>query len=98
MEDQLMKTIKNYIKQLMEKFSEHNVTLLAAGQAYYYLLSIFPLLIVAFAIIPYLNLDVNQVRDTVEKSIPSGMTEIFDDNIVKLIETTNGELIIIGII
>lgn len=93
-----MKTIKNYIKQLMEKFSEHNVTLLAAGQAYYYLLSIFPLLIVAFAIIPYLNLDVNQVMDTVEKSLPSGMAEIFEDNIVSLIETPKGGLLTIGII
>jgi len=98
MEDQLMKTIKSYIKQLMEKFSEHNVTLLAAGQAYYYLLSIFPLLIVAFAIIPYLNLDVNQVMGTVEKSLPSGMAEIFEDNIVSLIETPKGGLLTIGII
>jgi len=93
-----MKTIKSYIKQLMEKFSEHNVTLLAAGQAYYYLLSIFPLLIVAFAIIPYLNLDVNQVMGTVEKSLPSGMAEIFEDNIVSLIETPKGGLLTIGII
>lgn len=93
-----MKTIKSYIKQLMEKFSEHNVTLLAAGQAYYYLLSIFPLLIVAFAIIPYLNLDPNQVMEMLEKSLPSGMAEVFEDNIVSLIETPKGGLLTIGII
>lgn len=93
-----MKTIKIYIKQLMEKFSEHNVTLLAAGQAYYYLLSVFPLLIVAFAIIPYLNLDPNEIMNTVEKSLPSGMAEVFEDNIVSLIETPQGGLLTIGVI
>ena len=36
----------------MDRFSENNVTLLAASQAYYYLLPILPLLIVALGKIP----------------------------------------------
>lgn len=93
-----MTTIKSYVKQLLEKFSEHNVTLLAAGQAYYYLLSIFPLIIVIFALIPYLNLDPNQVMEMAEKSLPSGMAGIFEENILSLIETPKGGLLTVGII
>lgn len=93
-----MNTIKSYVKQLMKKFSDHDVTLLAAGQAYYYLLSIFPLMVVIFAIIPYLNLDVNQVMETAEKSLPSGMANLFEENIVDLVETPQGGLLTIGII
>src|SRR5699024_8570201 len=93
-----MKTIKIYIKQLMEKFSEHNVTLLAAGQAYYYLLSVFPLLILAFAIIHYLNLDPNEIMNTVEKSFNSEMAELFEDNIDSLTESPQDILLTIGAI
>lgn len=82
----------------MDKFSENNVTLLAASQGYYYLLSIFPLLIVCFAIIPYFNLDANQVMDMVEKSLPSGMADLLEENIINLIETPKGGLLTVGII
>lgn len=93
-----MSTLKKYFKTFMDKFSENNVTLLAASQGYYYLLSIFPLLIVCFAIIPYFNLDSNQVMDMVEKSLPSGMADLFEENIINLIETPKGGLLTVGII
>lgn len=93
-----MSNLKNDAKELINKFNDSNVTLLAAAQAYYYLLSIFPLLIVGFAIIPYLNLDAAQVIDALEKSIPPSMAEILEENIISLIETPKGGLLTIGII
>src|SRR5699024_3267109 len=93
-----MSTVKAFLKDFINRFSENNVTLLAASQAYYYLLSIFPLLIVAFAIIPYFNLDPNQVMETAEKYLPSGMAGILENNIISLIETPKGGLLTVGII
>lgn len=93
-----MSNLKDNAKELINKFNENNVTLLAAAQAYYYLLSIFPLLIVCFAIIPYLNLDAMQVVEMLEKSIPPSMAEILEENIISLIETPKGGLLTVGII
>lgn len=93
-----MSTIKDYLKEFMKNFSENDVTLLAASQAYYYLLSIFPLLIVCFAIIPYFNLDPNEVMNMAEQYLPGGMASTLEENIISLIETPKGGLLTVGII
>lgn len=87
-----------YAKRFMAKFSGDNVPLLAAAQAYYYLLSIVPLLIVCFALIPYFHIDSNQAIGFISDSIPGEMASILKDNIISLVETPRGGLLTIGII
>lgn len=93
-----MALIKRYIKDLMKAFKEGNVPILAAAQAYYYLLAIVPLFIVLFAIIPYFQLDPAKVISFLEKTIPAGIASIFEDKIVQLIQTPKNGLLTIGIL
>lgn len=93
-----MSTFINFSKELLASYKKDNVPLLAAAQAYYYLLSIFPLLIVCFAILPYLNMDPAEVMSFLERSLPNGIATVFEENIVNLIETPKGGLLTVGII
>src|SRR5690625_3916513 len=93
-----MSTIIDYIKAIMAEYKKDNVPILAAAQAYYYLLSIVPLLVVCFAIIPYLHMDPNEVMLFLEDVLPSGIAEVFEENIVNIIQTPKGGLLTIGII
>lgn len=93
-----MSTIVKFIKDLLAAFKNDDVPSLAAAQAYYYLLAIFPLLIVCFAILPYLNINPTEVLDFLEKALPSGLATVFEENIVSLIQTPKGGLLTVGII
>ncbi|MFC4025599.1 YihY/virulence factor BrkB family protein [Oceanobacillus longus] len=93
-----MAKVKNFLKNFMERFKEDNVTLLAASLAYYFLLSIFPLLIVAFAIIPYFNISPDDAMGFVTSILPGELASVFEDNIVGLVETPRGGLLTVGII
>lgn len=93
-----MDKLKKLIKQFMEKFNENNVTLLAASLAYYFLLAIFPLLIVGFAIIPYLNISPDEAMEFFTGILPGEIADLFQENIVGLIETPRGGLLTVGII
>lgn len=93
---QFIKRVKE--NELVQRFQDNNVTLLAASQAYYYLLAIFPLLIVCFAIIPYFNINTNEAIQFISSVLPSELAQIFEDNIVSFIETPRGGLLTIGII
>ncbi len=52
-----MKKVISFGKELFREFSNDNVPLLGAAQAFYYLLSVVPMLILIISILPYLNID-----------------------------------------
>lgn len=93
-----MSKLIGYAKELLNKYNEDNVPILAAAQAYYYLLAIIPLLITSFAVLPYFQMDVNEVMSFLNRTLPSGIAEIFEENIISLIQTPKGGLLTIGII
>lgn len=93
-----MSTIITYIKDLLREFKKDDIPLLAASQAYYYLLAVFPLLIFGFAIIPYFHINPNDATDFLEQLLPGDMVAILEDNIINLIETPQGGLLTIGAI
>ncbi|WP_182201152.1 YihY/virulence factor BrkB family protein [Paraliobacillus salinarum] len=93
-----MSKIKAYGQAFFQKFQEDNVPLLAAAQAYYYLLAIVPLLIVCFAIIPYLNISPDDAIEFMEKVLPSEIGSILQENIISLVNTPRGGLLTVGII
>lgn len=88
----------DFVKELLAAYRKDNIPILAAAQSYYYLLAIVPLLIVCFAILPYLNMDPNEVMDFLERVLPSGIAEVFEENIISLIQTPKGGLLTVGII
>lgn len=93
-----MEKLIEFGKEVLGQFKKDNVTLLAASQAYYYLLSIVPLLLVAFAVIPYFHITPQQAMDFVSSVLPSEMSQIFRENIVSIVEDQKGGLLTIGII
>lgn len=93
-----MKNMKWYIKELMKEFTKDNVPLLAAAQAYYYLLSLIPLLILLLAILPYLNIETEIALGTIEGIMPGELGNIFQEQIVSILTERKGGLLTIGII
>jgi membrane protein len=93
-----MKKWIDYGKALGKEFSNDNVPLLAAAQAYYYMLSLVPMLILVLAIIPYLNLDTNTVLDTLTGMMPGELANVFEDQIVSILTEQRGGLLTFGII
>lgn len=93
-----MKKIIPYLKALGTEFSKDNVPLLAAAQAYYYLLSLVPMLILALSILPYLNLDPNTAMETLQGILPGELASIFEDQIAGIVTEQRGGLLTFGII
>jgi membrane protein len=94
----LKEKIKYYGKSLLGELKKDRATGLAAQQAYYYMLALFPLLILLIAIVPYLNIDPQQAIIVVNKLLPSQSAELLRDNVVKLVSERNGGLLTFGII
>ncbi|MBS8264437.1 YihY/virulence factor BrkB family protein [Mesobacillus boroniphilus] len=90
--------LKYYAKSLLGELKKDRATGLAAQQAYYYMLSLFPLLILLIAIVPYLNIDPQKAINVVNKLLPSQSAELLRDNVVKLVSERNGGLLTFGII
>ncbi|GAM14055.1 YihY/virulence factor BrkB family protein [Mesobacillus selenatarsenatis] len=90
--------IKYYAKSLLGELKKDRATGLAAQQAYYYMLALFPLLILLIAIVPYLNIDPQKAINVVNQLLPSQSAELLRDNVVKLVSERNGGLLTFGII
>ncbi|MGV2938702.1 YihY/virulence factor BrkB family protein [Mesobacillus sp. LC4] len=90
--------LKYYGKSLMGELKKDRATGLAAQQAYYYMLALFPLLILLIAIVPYLNIDPQKAMNVVNSLLPSQSAELLRDNVVKLVSERNGGLLTFGII
>lgn len=90
--------LKHYGKSLLGELKKDRATGLAAQQAYYYMLALFPLLILLIAIVPYLNIDPQEAINVVNRLLPSESAELLRDNVVKLVSERNGGLLTFGII
>ncbi|MBT2641841.1 YihY/virulence factor BrkB family protein [Bacillus sp. ISL-41] len=90
--------LKYYGKSLLGELKKDRATGLAAQQAYYYMLALFPLLILMIAIVPYLNIDPQKAINVVNTLLPSQSAELLRDNVVKLVSERNGGLLTFGII
>ncbi|MCG3420903.1 YihY/virulence factor BrkB family protein [Oceanobacillus jordanicus] len=93
-----MKKVKAYGKKFIEQFQKDNVPILSAAQAYYYFLSIFPLIVVCFALIPYFNINPQDAVTFIGNILPSEIASVFEENIVSLVDTQRGGLLTVGII
>ncbi|ERN53999.1 YihY/virulence factor BrkB family protein [Alkalihalophilus marmarensis] len=93
-----MKKIISYGKALGTEFSNDNVPLLAAAQAYYYILSFIPMLILIFSIIPYLNFDPDQAMDVISSIMPDDTFLVFEEQILSILTEQRGGLLTVGII
>ena len=87
-----------YGKRLFGELKKDSATGLAAQQAYYYMLAIFPLLILIVAIVPYLNIDPQRAINVVNQLLPEESAQMIRENIIRLVSERNGGLLTFGII
>lgn len=89
---------KSFGKEFGNKFKKDKATILAAAQAYYYLLAIVPLLILLLSILPYLQIDPNRVMDFMSSILPGEVASVFEETIISVVTTPSGGLLTFGIL
>ena len=85
-------------KQLIKKMNTHRISGLAAEQAFYYLLSIFPLLILLLSILPYLSINPQVISNLTHDFIPEQTAKLVEDTIFSILRERNSSLLTIGIV
>lgn len=90
--------LRIFIKHLIRRIKASDVPGVAAQMAYFFLLSVFPLLIFTVTLIGYLPIDPNQVFDTVKDFAPAESLNMVRDIIFNVTSTQNGGLLSFGVI
>ncbi|PZX03072.1 membrane protein [Psychrobacillus insolitus] len=96
--EQDLTTWSGYFKNLLEHIQRADITGLAAQLAYFFLLSLFPLLIFIVTLLPYLNLDEAQVFRFIENYAPAEVYILIEGTLSDILLNRNGGLLSIGII
>lgn len=94
----MLKSLFAFGKELNQEIKEDRATGLAAEQAYYYMLSLFPLLILLLSILPYLQIEPQKAIEFINNFLPSESTEVLEENIVTIVSERNGGLLTVGIL
>ncbi|MGE7980629.1 YihY/virulence factor BrkB family protein [Psychrobacillus sp. NPDC093200] len=87
-----------YFKHLIAHIQRTDITGLAAQLAYFFLLSLFPLLIFIVTLLPYLNLDEAQVFRFIENYAPAEVYKLINGTVSDVLVSRNGGLLSIGIL
>jgi membrane protein len=85
-------------KRLGKEMKDDRATGLAAEQAYYYMLAIFPLLILTLSILPYLSIDPVKAVEFLNGIMPQQTVDLIEDSINEFISKPNGGLLTFGIL
>src|SRR5699024_5345993 len=97
--DQFDVTTNNgFVKELVTRISKVDVTGLASQLAFFFLLSLFPLLIFIFTLLPYLNLDQAQIFMYIRDYAPGSVAQLLEDTLGEILSSRNGGLLSFGII
>ena len=92
------KSIKDNALELFRRFSEDEVTGLSAQLSYYFLLSLFPLLIFIVALASFLPIDYYSMIDFLSSYMPQDVIVLIENFLNQIIDSSGGGLISIGII
>ncbi|RKQ31376.1 YihY/virulence factor BrkB family protein [Oceanobacillus halophilus] len=93
-----MKKLSLIGKQLFKRIDDVDVFGLAAQLAYFFLLSLFPLLLFLLNLIGYLPIDEKMIFEMIGYYAPQEVVTLINSNIDQLLHQNNGGLLSIGII
>jgi membrane protein len=93
-----LEQIITFIKKLIGRVFEEDAFGVSAQLAYFFLLSLFPLLIVVFTLIGYLPIDAHVFMQMLSRVAPADTMNLIEENVHKLVNQQNGQLLSIGII
>lgn len=91
-------TTNGFIKELVTRISKVDVTGLASQLAFFFLLSLFPLLIFIFTLLPYLNLDQGEIFMYIRDYAPGSVAVLLEETLGEILTSRNGGLLSFGII
>lgn len=91
-------SIKKNFLELVRRFSEDEITSLSAQLSYFFLLSLFPLLIFSVAIASYLPIDYMRILEMMSNYIPVEAMQLIENFLLETVESTGGGLLSIAII
>ncbi|MGY4689594.1 YihY/virulence factor BrkB family protein [Salibacterium sp. K-3] len=93
-----VKKAYHFLKTLTGEMDEDRAFGLAAEQAFYYMLSLFPLLILFLSILPYFSVEGTEVIHFIETALPPQTSGMVKENVFNIIENKNTGLLTFGII
>lgn len=92
-----MRKVMEFVRHLWKRFQEDDYFGTAAQLAYFFLLSLFPLLIFLVTLFPYLPITQEDLLSLVRDFAPSGTMELIETNLAEMSQK-NGALLSFGII
>ncbi|SDI28646.1 YihY/virulence factor BrkB family protein [Alteribacillus bidgolensis] len=90
--------IFSFGRTLKKEMIDDRATGLAAEQAFYYMLALFPMMILFLSILPYLSMDGQRVMMVVETALPRDTTRMIEENVLSVVSDSNSGLLTFGII
>ena len=90
--------VKSLLKLLWHRIEEDDIPGLSAQLAYFFLLSLFPLLIFIFTLLPYLHIPYHDILGSIREFAPPQTMELIEKNVNYVMNNRNGGLLSIGII
>lgn len=91
-------TAKGFFQDLISSVQRVDMSGMGAQLAYFFLLSFFPLLIFLVTLLPYLNLQQEQVFEFMDDVIPAEVFSLIEGTLTEVLTNQNGGLLSIGII
>jgi membrane protein len=92
------KRSKPLIKALIERMNETDIPGIAAQLAYFFLLSLFPLLIFTVSLLPYLPISQEDLIKSVLNFAPEGTMAFIQSTLIEVMSSKNTGLLSIGIL
>jgi membrane protein len=92
-------TTKGFFQDLIVRMRDVDISGMGAQLAYFFLLSFFPLLIFIVTLVPYLNLDEENVFDFIQTIVPTEVFLLTQGTLTEILTTqSGGGLLSIGIL
>ncbi|MES1047081.1 YihY/virulence factor BrkB family protein [Heyndrickxia oleronia] len=89
---------KNFIISLIKHTMYNDITGLAAQLAYFFLLSLFPLLLFIVTLLPYLPINTNDILNVIRNFAPEQTLNMIESNLYDILNHRSTSLLSVGII
>ena len=91
-------TIKKFVKEMYYRLMYDEISLLSANLSHYFILSLFPMLIVALALTPYFKIDQQFLLEKIQNFAPGDLGNYLFDMISEVLNNKNNTIITVGIV
>lgn len=90
--------IFNWVKVFQSYYKNADIGMSSAAVSYYFLLSLFPIILTIGSLLPFLNLNVSEIMSYVEQVIPKDIYNRISDVIISLLTDKSSGRLSIGLI